>query len=70
MRGSYPMPSTTSFTSAPTPSHTAAIAFTNDTLVARNALLAYLIVSAEAGSVTMCGDAMPMYRDATRIAAD
>src|SRR3954471_12178792 len=64
------MPSTTSFMSAPTASHTAATALTKLTLVARNAVLAYLINSAEGGSVTMSGAATPRYSDATRTAAD
>ncbi len=38
--------------------------------MARKALLAYLMVSADAGSVTMSGAATPMYRAATRMAAD
>src|SRR3954471_12889297 len=63
------MPSTTSFMSAPTASHTAATALTKLTFVARNALLAYLINSAEGGSVTISGAATPRYSDATRTAA-
>ena len=63
------MPSTTSLTSAPTASHTAAMAFTKLILVARKALDAYLMVSAEAGSVTWSGAGSPMYRPATRMAA-
>ncbi len=51
MRLSNDMPRRTSRTSAPTASHTLAMAFTNETLAARKALDAYLIVSAEAGSV-------------------
>ena len=49
------MPLTTSETSAPTSSHTAAIALTKLILVARKALEAYLMVSAEAGSVISVG---------------
>ena len=50
------MPTMTSSTSAPTPSQIAAIALTKLSLVARKALAAYLIVSADAGSVmTTCG---------------
>ena len=45
--------------SAPTASHTAATALTKLIFVARKALAAYLIVSADAGSVTMSGAAMP-----------
>src|SRR5918995_7280216 len=55
--------------SAPTPSQMAAMALTYDSLVARKALAAYLIVSAEAGSVTITGAATPMYSDDTLIAA-
>ena len=54
------MPSTTSLTSAPTASHTAAMALTKLILVARKAFEAYLIVSADAGSVTMIGAVTPM----------
>src|SRR5215471_16342039 len=64
------MPSTTSLTSAPTASHTAAMALTKLILLARKALEAYLIVSADAGSVTMIGAVTPMYSAATRTAAD
>ena len=56
-------------TSAPTPSQIAATALTNESLVARNAFAAYLIVSADAGSVTMTGAATPRYSDETLIAA-
>ena len=69
MRLSEPMPSTTSATSAPTASQTAAIALTKEILVARKALAAYLMVSADAGSVTMNGVATPRYSEATRAAA-
>ena len=54
------MPSTTSAASAPTASQSAATALTNDSLVARKALLAYLMVSAEAGSVTISGAGTPL----------
>src|SRR3712207_3922751 len=63
------MPSTTSRTSAPTASHTFASAFTNDTFVARNAFDAYLIVSADAGSVTTSGARSDSNSVATRMAA-
>ena len=49
------MPSTTSLTSAPTASHRVAMALTKESFEARKALEAYLIVSAETGSVTMIG---------------
>ena len=55
--------------SAPTASHTAATALMKEILVARNALAAYLIVSADAGSVTITGAVIPRYSDATRTAA-
>ena len=51
MRSSEPIPSTTSSTLAPTASHIAAMALTNEIFIARKPLAAYLIVSAEAGSV-------------------
>ena len=46
------MPSATSRTSASTASHRLAIALMNEIFVARNAFDAYLIISADAGSVT------------------
>ena len=49
------MPIATSRTSASTASQTLAIALMNEILVARNALDAYLIISADAGSVTSTG---------------
>src|SRR5688500_17609599 len=64
------MPRITSFTSAPTASQMAATAFTKLSLVARKALHAYLMVSADAGSVTMSGAGTPTYSEATRTAAD
>src|SRR5262245_15669357 len=64
------MPRMTSLMSAPTASHTAAMALTKLIFVARKALAAYLIVSADAGSVTIGGAATPRYSDATRTAAD
>jgi hypothetical protein len=53
------MPRTTSLTSAPTASQIVATALMNESFVARKALLAYLIVSAEAGSVTISGAGTP-----------
>ena len=53
------MPNMTSWTSAPTPSQMAAMALANESLVARKALAAYLIVSADRGSVTTIGAGMP-----------
>ena len=53
------MPSATSLMSAPTASHTAATALMKEIFVAKKALAAYLIVSAEAGSVTITGAVMP-----------
>ena len=55
MRWSVPSPRVTDSISAPTASHTAAKALTNDTFVARNELVAYLIVSADAGSTVIMG---------------
>ena len=49
------MPSATSRTSALTASHRLAIALMNEIFVARNAFDAYLIISADAGSVTRIG---------------
>ena len=69
MRLSLPMPTTTSLMSAPTPSQMAAMALMNDSLVARNALAAYLMVSAEAGSVMITRVVRPSYNDATFRAA-
>src|SRR5437763_9815888 len=62
------MPSTTSRTSAPTASQRLATALTKLTLVARKAFDAYLIVSADEGSVTISGAWMALYRAATRMA--
>ncbi len=53
IRPSLPMPATTAATSAPTCSHIAATLLMNEIFIARNPLAAYLIVSAEAGSVRM-----------------
>ena len=64
------MPASTSFTSAPTASHNAATALANDSLVAKNALAAYFMVSAEAGSVMSTGASTPAYRPATRSATE
>ncbi len=63
------MPIATSRTSASTASHRLAIALMNDTLVARNAFDAYLIISADAGSVTSTGACRPRYSSETRTAA-
>src|SRR5688500_16407803 len=56
--------------SAPTASHTAATALMKEIFVARKALAAYLIVSADAGSVTITGAVIPRYSAETRTAAD
>ena len=53
------MPIATSRTSASTASHRFAIALMNETFVARNAFDAYLIISADAGSVTSTGACTP-----------
>src|SRR3954452_14005102 len=63
------MPTTTSLTSAPTPSQIAAIALMKLNFVARNALAAYLIVSADAGSVMITGALILSYSDDTFSAA-
>ena len=63
------MPRRTSRTSAPTASHRLATAFTNDSLVARKALEAYLIVSAVAASVTIRGAWVAAKSAPTRAAA-
>ena len=55
--------------SAPTPSQIAATALMYEILVARKAFAAYLIVSADAGSVTTTGAPTFSYRAATRTAA-
>ena len=68
MRGSYPIPRTTSRTSACTASHRLAIAFTKEIFVARNAFDAYLIISADAGSVTSTGAWISRYTADTRTA--
>ncbi len=51
MRASRPMPRATRSTFAPTSSQTFAISLMNEILVARNALEACLIISAEVTSV-------------------
>lgn len=51
IRSSIPTPPSTVPTSAPTASHTAAISLAKLIRIARNALLAYLIVSASTGVV-------------------
>ena len=50
-----PIPLATSWTSAPSNSHNREISFMNDTLVARKALEAYLIISADSGVVMTNG---------------
>ncbi len=69
MRVSDPMPSTTAATSAPTCSHIAATALTKLIFIARNPFAAYLIVSADAGSVMITGVSMFAYSSATFSAA-
>ena len=51
MRPSRPIPSATAWTSAPTFSHRVAISLMKVILVARNALAAYLIISAVSSPV-------------------
>ena len=53
------MPSATTLTSAPVASQTLAISLMKLILVARKALEAYLIISAEATSVFRTGQSMP-----------
>ena len=55
MRASSPMPLATSTTSAPISSQTLAISLMKEILVARNALEASLIISAERMSVRTSG---------------
>ena len=55
MRASRPMPLATSTTSAPVSSQTLAISLMKEILVARNALEASLIISAERMSVRTSG---------------
>src|SRR5262245_17774606 len=62
------MPSATSRTSAPTASHTFAIALMNEIFVARYAFDACLIISADAASVTTIGAGTPRYSSETRTA--
>src|SRR6476619_4436475 len=62
------MPNATSRTSASTDSQRFASALTNEILVARNALDAYLIISADAGSVTWIGALSERYSWLTRTA--
>ena len=62
------MPRTTSRTSAPTASHRLATALMKEILVARKAFDAYLIVSADGGSVTISGASSRSNRDDTRMA--
>src|SRR3954463_666003 len=62
------MPSATSRTSAFTASHRLAMALMYEILVARNAFDAYLIISADAGSVTRIGACTSRYRSDTRTA--
>src|SRR5262249_2530130 len=58
MRLSSPNPRTTSLTSAPTRSQIFAISFAKLIFVARKALAAYLIISADARSVVTTGTAI------------
>ena len=55
MRESRPMPFMTWVTSAPADSQRLAIALMNEILAARNALEAYLIISADGRSVMIMG---------------
>ena len=62
------MPTATCDTSASTISHKFAIALMNEIFVARNAFDAYLIISADAGSVTSIGASTVAYSALTRTA--
>ncbi len=55
MRLSVPMPRRTLSTSAPTRSQRFAISFMNVILVARSALAAYFVISADSSSITRMG---------------
>ncbi len=55
MRLSSPMPRATTWTSAPTASHSSAISLMKEILVARKALEAYLIISADSTLVITKG---------------
>src|SRR5258706_13712489 len=63
------MPAPTSFMSAPTRSHKSASSFMKDIFVARNALLAYLIISAVRRSVITIGARKGKCKCATLFAA-
>ena len=63
------MPSVTSPMSAPTRSHSSAIALTYDSFIARKQFAAYLISSADAASVSTVGAPSRAYSAATRSAA-
>ena len=63
------MPSVTSEMSAPTRSHSSAIAFTYDSFIARKQFAAYFISSADAASVSTVGAPNRAYSAATRSAA-
>ena len=55
IRGSAPIPASTSSTSAPASSHSEAISLVNDSLRARNALAPFLMISAASTSTTRRG---------------
>ena len=61
MRASSPMPFTTWVTSAPASSQMLAMALMNEILVARKALEAYLIISADGTSVMIIGRSSGAY---------
>ena len=63
------MPSVTSAMSAPTRSHSSAIALTYDSFIARKQFAAYFISSADAASVSTVGAPSRAYSAATRSAA-
>jgi hypothetical protein len=69
MRWSMPMPWATTLMSASTFSHTRATSLMKEILVARKALLAYLIISAVYRLVISTGASSGLYSSATRAAA-
>ena len=66
---SMPMPRATPVTSTPTRPQISAISLIKEIFMARKALLAYLIISAERRSVTRIGQSRGLYNSATASAA-
>ena len=67
MRGSAPIPSRTSSTSAPASSHSEAISLVNDSLRARKALAPFLMISAASTSTTRRGASIASYSADDRV---